>query len=277
MTQRLITAAIGIPLILATLWLGGWWWAIFLAVLAAMDVWEIYRLARAGGRRPELPIGLLLAPILILDAMLPLWAIERAALALAVILAFVAQMLRPAEERSADDWTVTIASPVYIGSLLGYGVLLRNLAVGGLAWTVAAVVLVWVNDSFAYLGGRTFGRTPLSLSLSPKKTREGFLVGMAATVALAALLPWLTSFWPEFFAPLPAMSPWGMAFLGLLVSFVAPAGDLAKSFLKRQVGVKDSGTIIPGHGGVLDRTDSLLFAAPVVYYAARVMMYFTVR
>jgi phosphatidate cytidylyltransferase len=277
MTQRLITAAIGIPLILVTLWLGGWWWAIFLAVLAAMDVWEMYRLARAGGRRPDLPIGLLLAPILIVDAMLPAWAIERAALALAVIWAFAAQILRPADERSADDWTVTIASPVYIGSLLGYGVLLRNLTVGGLAWTVTALLLVWVNDSFAYLGGRAWGRTPLSLSLSPKKTREGFLVGLVATVIVAALLPWLASFWPQQFAPLPAMSPWSMALLGLLVGFVAPAGDLAKSFLKRQVGVKDSGTIIPGHGGVLDRTDSLLFAAPFVYYAARIMMYFAIR
>ena len=78
-------------------------------------------------------------------------------------------------------------------------------------------------------------------------------------------------------APLPALSPLSMAALGLLVGIVAPAGDLAKSFLKRQVGVKDSGTIFPGHGGVLDRTDSLLFAAPVVYYAAKLMMYFAAR
>jgi phosphatidate cytidylyltransferase len=248
-------------------------WALLLAVLAALDVWETYRMARAGGRRPDVPIGLLLAPLLVLDALFPLLAIERAALALAVIAAFVAQIMRPAEERSADDWTATLASPVYVGSLMGYGVLMRNLD-GGLAWTLVGVILVWVNDSAAYFGGRALGRTPLSPSLSPRKTREGFAVGMVATVVVAAALPWLSGLAGDALAPVPAMPWWQMAVLGLLVSVVAPVGDLAKSFLKRQVGVKDSGTLIPGHGGVLDRTDSLLFAAPFVYYAARLMTYF---
>lgn len=276
MAQRLLTAVIGIPIILFALWRGSWVWALFLALVAAMDVLETYRLARAGGRRPDMAIGLVLAPVLILDALFPTLAIERAALALGVISAFVAQILRPPDERSADDWTATIASPVYIGSLMGYGVLLRQLP-GGLAWTLAGVALVWANDSFAYFGGRTFGRTPLSPSLSPRKTREGFLVGMLATIAFAASLPWLAGLFGPTLAPLPTMSVWSMALLGLLVSVVAPAGDLAKSFLKRQVGVKDSGTLFPGHGGVLDRTDSLLFAAPFVYYAAWVMMHFAGR
>ncbi len=273
MLQRVLTALVGIPLILIALWQGRWVWALLLAVLAALDVWETYRMARAGGRRPDVPIGLLLAPLLVLDALFPLLAIERAALALAVIAAFVAQIMRPAEERSADDWTATLASPVYVGSLMGYGVLMRNLD-GGLAWTLVGVILVWVNDSAAYFGGRALGRTPLSPSLSPRKTREGFAVGMVATVVVAAALPWLSGLAGDALAPVPAMPWWQMAVLGLLVSVVAPVGDLAKSFLKRQVGVKDSGTLIPGHGGVLDRTDSLLFAAPFVYYAARLMTYF---
>jgi phosphatidate cytidylyltransferase len=271
MRQRLVTALVGIPLIVAALWLGGWVWACLLAAVAAADVWETYRLARAGGRRPDVAIGLLLAPVLILDARFPHLAVERAALAAAVIGAFAAQILRPADERSADDWTATLASPVYIGSLMGYGVLLRDLVPGGLAWTLAGLALVWANDSAAYFGGRLFGKTPLSLSLSPRKTREGFLVGLAVTVVLAALLPALAGLAPEALAPLPGYPAWAMAIVGLLVSFVAPMGDLAKSFLKRQVGVKDSGQLLPGHGGVLDRTDSLLFAAPFIYYAARVM------
>jgi phosphatidate cytidylyltransferase len=274
-TQRVLTAAIAIPLILAALAVGGWVWALLLAVVAALDVWETYRLARAGGRRPDQPIGLVLAPILVLGAVVQGWSVERAALALAVIAAFLAQFLRPADERSADDWTATLASPVYIGSLMGYGVLLRDLALGGLAWTLVGVLLVWANDSFAYIGGRALGRTPLSPSLSPKKTREGFFAGMLATTVLAAALPWLASAIPAggLLDPLVGVSPLALALLGLVVSLVAPAGDLAKSFLKRQVGVKDSGTLIPGHGGFLDRTDSLLFAAPVVYYGARVIQY----
>ena len=273
MSQRIITAIVAVPLILVALWYGAWVWALLLAVLAALDVSETYRLARAGGRRPDVPIGLALAPLLVLDALFPTLAIERAALALAVIAAFVAQIMRPADERSADDWTATLASPVYVGSLMGYGVLMRNLP-DGLAWTLAGVVMVWVNDSFAYFGGRALGRTPLSPTLSPRKTREGFAVGMACTVLVAAALPWLAGLIGGPVTALATVPWWQMALLGLLLSVVAPVGDLAKSFLKRQVGVKDSGTLIPGHGGVLDRTDSLLFAAPFVYYAARVMMFF---
>ncbi len=272
MRQRLLTTLIGVPIIVAALWVGGWVWMLFLAVLAAADVFETYRLAKAGGRRPDMAIGLVLAPALILDALVPALAIERAALALGVMAAFGAQILRPPAERSADDWTVTIASPVYIGSLLGYGVLLRGLP-GGLVWTLAGMGLVWVNDSFAYFGGRAWGRTPLSPSLSPKKTREGFLVGGLATIVLALAVPWLASLLPgEDAAILATASPLGLALLGLVVAVVAPLGDLAKSFLKRQVGVKDSGTFFPGHGGVLDRTDSLLFAAPFIYFGAWAIM-----
>jgi phosphatidate cytidylyltransferase len=275
MRQRIITTFVAVPLILVALWYGQWLWALFLSVVAALDVWETYRMARAGGRRPDMPIGLVLAPLLVVDALFPTYAVERAALALAVIAAFLAQIARPPEERSADDWTATLASPVYIGSLMGYGVLLQNLPHGaGLAWTLVGVTLVWVNDSAAYFGGRALGKTPLSLSLSPRKTREGFAVGMLCTVLVAAALPWLAGLWPQVLGPIGLMAWWQLALLGLLVSIAAPFGDLAKSFLKRQVGVKDSGTLIPGHGGVLDRTDSLLFAAPFVYYAARMMMYF---
>lgn len=272
MRQRLLTAFLGIPIIVAALWAGGAVWTVFLAVLSAAGVFEAYRLANAGGRRPDMPVGLVLAPVLVLAALGPTLAVERAALALGVIAAFIAQVLRSPAERSADDWAATIASPVYVGILLGYGVMLRELP-SGLAWTLAGVGMVWMNDSFAYFGGRAFGKTPLSPSLSPNKTREGFLVGGLATVLLALSIPWLGSLLPAEHATTVAMaSPLGMALLGLTVALAAPVGDLAKSFLKRQVGVKDSGTIFPGHGGVLDRTDSLLFAAPFVYYGASFMI-----
>jgi phosphatidate cytidylyltransferase len=272
MRQRVLTALVGIPIILITLWFGGWWWAGFLAIVAALDVWESYRLARAGGRRPVRGIGLCLAAALAIAPMLPNLHVERGALALSVMAAFLVQILRPPAERSADDWTATLASPVYVGSLIGYGVLIRQLAgAAGLAWMVATLLLVWTNDSMAYFGGRKFGRTPFEPTLSPRKTREGALIGGAATVVLGLALPWLGHVVPAVLGPLATVAPWAMGLLALGVSIVAPAGDLAKSFLKRQVGVKDSGTLIPGHGGFLDRTDSLLFAAPIVYFGARLL------
>jgi phosphatidate cytidylyltransferase len=244
-----------------------------LALVALAGAGETYRLARSGGRRPSTALALL-APALVLAAAFPAPEAPGALLALAVILAFGAQIGRPAAERSADDWAMTLAAPVYVGGLMAFGVLLRDLVPGGLAWTLAGVAMVWANDSAAYFGGRLWGRTPLSPTLSPKKTREGFLAGLVASVLLAALLPALARAWPapEQLAPLGLVPAWQLALLGAAVALVAPLGDLAKSFLKRQVGVKDSGNLFPGHGGVLDRTDSLLFAAPVAYYGARLIM-----
>jgi phosphatidate cytidylyltransferase len=267
MRTRVISAIVLIPIVVAAVYFGGWLWAALVTLAAVLATYEGYGLARAAGYRPDLWLGILLGGALALSGMWPEMDLVRLILASGIIVAFLTQMARKAEDRSMADWMATITFPLMAGLLLSYGILLRNLD-AGLLWTLVALILVWVNDSAAYLGGRTFGKRPFFPSLSPKKTIEGAISGTVAAVVVGFLIPSIAMIGPESLAPLADVSAVGMAALGLLVSIAGPAGDLSQSFLKRQVGVKDSGNLIPGHGGILDRLDSMLFAAPVVYYAA---------
>jgi len=279
---RVVSSAVLGPAVLLAAWVGGavWWAVVTAASLLALR--EAYNIVRAGGRRPHTWIGMLMvvaftsafaAPAAMGDLgatttdaapHIPGIAIALAmALTAAVIAAYGAQMLRRPDQRSSEDWSMTLALALHVGPMAAFAIALRALPFG-MTWTVLALLLVWVNDSSAYVGGQMLGRTPLAPALSPKKTREGLAAATFATVAVAALVPAaLTALeipWPTGPAMLVAMA--------LALALVAPLGDLAISLLKRQAGVKDSGHLIPGHGGILDRTDSLLFGVPVWYAGA---------
>lgn len=275
MRTRSLSALAYAAVFVAALARGGWPWTGLVAAIAAIGTLELYHLARMGGRRPSTLVGVALAPAAAMTIAGPPSGGDGvgpglgAILALGVIAAFAAQLARPAAARAMDDWTVTVAGPVYLGCLLGHLIALRALPGGqGLAWTALTLGLVWGNDSAAYLGGRAFGRRPFFPSLSPRKTLEGGLVGLAASMAIGWAAPALAGTAGGALAPLAGISPVTTAGLGLAVGILGPAGDLAESFLKRQVGAKDSGRWIPGHGGILDRVDSIAFAAPMVYYVA---------
>jgi phosphatidate cytidylyltransferase len=133
----------------------------------------------------------------------------------------------------------------------------------GFGWVVMAFVVTWMNDTFAYFAGRFLGRNKMFPRISPKKTWEGFAGGVAGSVVGAlVLLALFPSDW------LPGLTVAGCFVLGGVAAVVGPVGDLAESMLKRSAGVKDSGKLIPGHGGLLDRIDALLFVAPWVYVFA---------
>jgi len=266
---RLLSGVVYATVVMTAVALGGWAWGSLNAAAAAIGAREIYALARSGGYRPTAAIGCVLAPALVLVCLWPDRPLDRPLLAMGVMAAFVCQLLRPAGERSAQDWVLTLAGVVYPAIMLGYLVLLRGLPDGrGLAWTALLFGLVWANDSIAYVGGRLFGRSPFFPSLSPKKTAEGALAGLAASLALGLAAPAIGGWVGGALAPLAGLPAWATALVGAAVGVVGPAGDLSESFLKRQVGAKDSGDLIPGHGGLLDRLDSTVFAAPVVYCAA---------
>lgn len=267
MRTRILSGIVVVSAALALAYLGGFWWAIAVAVVAMVGTAESYSLARIGGMRPDRLIGIPLAALLVLTAIQPEHDLLRLTVAVGVIVASLSQLFRHEEDRSAADWLATLAYPMAVGVLMSYLVLLRGME-AGLAWTLVLLLLIWANDSGAYAGGRSFGRTPFFPSLSPKKTREGALTGGFVAIAVGLALPFVAGLGVPFLEPLADVSPIALGIVGLAVSIVGPAGDLTQSFLKRQVGAKDSGDLIPGHGGALDRTDSLLFAAPVVYYAA---------
>ena len=172
--------------------------------------------------------------------------------------------------RWASSFTVnlalTLAGVLYLGYLMRYAILLRDIApkhdATGISWCALALLGTWGTDTGAYFAGRAFGRHPFFPEISPKKTVEGAIGGLAVGVLAGLIvgLPWLH------------LAVWQAIVVGLLVGVAAITGDLVESLLKRGANVKDSGTIVPGHGGLLDRMDSLLFVLPVVYWFAGVVM-----
>jgi phosphatidate cytidylyltransferase len=273
LTRRLASVAILIPLILATTW---WYWltAAFVAACVAVAIIELFDILRAGGyaprKAPGLAVGLLLCAA---AAFQPLAGFDLTALALTLAVAGTLsyEILRRERSTSLLSWALTLTGAAYIGWLLSAFILLRQLdtplrpgplaGLGippGTAWVILVLAITWIQDSAAYFVGRAFGRTKMAPFLSPKKTWEGFAGGLAASI-LAALAA-------AFLLGLP-VSYAAAALIGAATGVSGPLGDLGESLIKRQIGVKDSGALIPGHGGILDRMDSLLFTAPTVYYA----------
>ncbi len=254
------------PAILGAAWWGGMPWTAVVLGGAILATREALHIVRADEPASNVLAGTLVTIGLVVTAGFPNVSqplLLRLAVAYAVLLTFLVQIARPQAQRSLDDWSRTLAVSLYIGAMSGFLLGLRTLP-DGKTWLLALLALIWTNDSFAYLGGRRFGRHAMAPALSPKKTWEGFAIAALATTVVAVLgMVLLDPKWLAIQHPYPAAVA-----LALIVSTAGPLGDLSVSFLKRQTGVKDSGDLIPGHGGVLDRSDSLLFAAPLVYSLA---------
>jgi phosphatidate cytidylyltransferase len=254
---RLLTAAVGIPLLLLVVFIGG---PLFTAVVAVALISGFVEFARAVGlgRTALSAVGAITVAALVVaahgDGRLPAAVLSAGAIASLVVL--VARGEPPA---NLTPWALALAGVLYVGLLGQHAVELRLLPAGR-DWVLFALFTTFATDTGAYAIGRAFGRYKLAPRLSPGKTVEGaaggLVAGATAALALNAVLN---------LGQLPA----AMLALGVAAAVAAQFGDLAESLIKRAAGVKDMGTILPGHGGVLDRLDSLLFVVPVVYYAAR--------
>src|SRR3990172_3622790 len=186
----------------------------------------------------------------------PLATIAVGAPVAVVIFAATVSLTASRRAGAPGNAAVDTLGALYVGALFAHVVLLR--ADAGFAVTMTMLGIIWANDIAAYLVGVTLGRRKLAPAISPRKSVEGFIGGLSAAVVVAvAVAAWQR--WPA--------APWGV--IGLCVALVGVAGDLSKSTMKRAAGVKDSGAIIPGHGGVLDRFDAVLFGVPVGYYLWR--------
>jgi phosphatidate cytidylyltransferase len=174
---------------------------------------------------------------------------------------------RGGRDQASSDFAVTVGGIVYLGWIGAYFISLRDLP-DGLWWVLLVLPVIWVADSAAYFIGRRFGRHKLSPRLSPKKSWEGYLGGVVCGTLAGVLMAWA---WAAFASP-EWISPWKGALLGFVLSSLTTLGDLGESMIKRQVGVKDSGNLLPGHGGVFDRIDSWLWCAVLGYYLAIVLL-----
>ncbi len=264
--KRVATAAVLLPLFFAAVLAENSVWFAALAALASLlAAHEYFGLAEALGEKPFRLMGYAWA----LMALLSVWLPERippvlvavtGALAVGVLALFSKMDLA----RVLGAVATTAFGSLYLGVLPGCMLALKELGgARGTGFVLLACTAVWAGDSFAYYGGRLLGRHKLAPRVSPKKTWEGAIIGAIGSLAAGAVAP-LT-----YFKGLPIAHA---LIIAAVVSVIGPLGDLFESALKRGAGVKDSSSLLPGHGGVLDRLDSLLFAAPAVLLYQKVFL-----
>ena len=291
MIGRLITAAVGIPALALVVWLGDPVFGVVVAAIAALAAVEVCDLVRNKSKTPSRVVAAVLSAALVLShfAFSALWSISEymplliasagiAVLALILGLSPIQKIHHRNGETpsplTGEGWgegekpssatiyakasnaSLTLAAVLYPGALLAHAPLLRG-GEHGLEWVVFLLVVTFSIDTGAFFVGKAIGRRPLAPTISPNKTWEGAIGGFAAAILAAIIAAWAL----DIDADLPLI-----AILGALMGVVGQAGDLFESKLKRLADVKESGRLLPGHGGVLDRLDSIVFNLALVYY-----------
>ena len=291
MLRRILTAAVGLPILFAALWWGGILGIVLLTLLAALlGLREFYRMFPRESPEPAaesvaepipplpLALGMLWVAALVLggwvaDGTRQFWTLSLLILAGGAFLSLLWLLACYRGRRLAATAAWLLGGPVYVGFLLAHISLLAQIGdTGDLAgygygyelgrrWLIFALLTTFATDSGAYFVGRLTGRHKMAPTLSPGKTWEGAAGGLAAAIIAALLLSLL----PPQYLHL-GLDWWLPALIGMAVGIAAQGGDLLESALKRFAGVKDAGALFPGHGGMLDRLDSLLLTIPLVYY-----------
>jgi len=259
--KRILSAVVFIPLFILLVRLPPPFFSGLVALAGVVGLQELYRLASARGVRCHRLAGTALTLMILYSFFDP-----RVPLAVPVLLGVVGMPLlsllgrRPLEERLESD-AVSLFVALFVGILFGYQVALRGLGPElGRDLIFLLFFVVWTGDVAAYYLGSSLGRTPLTPRISPRKTVEGAVAGVAGSL-IAAFVASRT-----FFERMTLLDCLGVC---LLLSVAGILGDLVESVWKRGAGVKDSATLVPGHGGILDRADSLLFGGPILYYYCR--------
>ncbi|KUK53996.1 MAG: Phosphatidate cytidylyltransferase [Desulfotomaculum sp. 46_296] len=250
---RVISSLIAIPLVILLVWQGG----LFLIALCALVMFLAMLESKRMLRRLDLKIPyflMALGVVLLLGSVYLYGDTGLAGALVSVIFIFLCWFMLSYPGCSLQEVSIGLLSTLYIG-LLVYVYLLRTLP-NGWIWIVLMLFGTWVNDTMAFLIGKNFGKHPLFPALSPGKTIEGSIGGILGSVIVVFVFKYIYPF-------LPLLQ---LVLLGLFLGIAAQVGDLVESGIKRQVGIKDAGTFFPGHGGILDRVDSILFTAPLVYY-----------
>jgi len=280
--QRWLTAGIAIPVVLTFVWFGGW--IAFAAVLLVviLGTLELHNMLLNAGYHPLIWVSFGLSVLFLVAAMFPQQRqlILEISLGAGLLASFPWLFVRKKLDGAMVDWALTLAISIYLGWPMSFFLLLRGPASStitpsafsltnlswlylprGVWWLLMVLLGVWGFDAAAFFAGRYFGRHKLSPRISPAKTWEGALGGFILSITAGLIL-----------TVVQLGVPWYLAVvLGILLGIAAIYGDLAESLIKRQTRVKDSGQFMPGHGGMLDRIDSLLFAVIVVYVFAQLI------
>jgi len=258
--SRIVVALILMPVVLGVVYVGGWWLFALVAVAAAVSLHEYWLMART--LAPLAPAGYVGAGLALVGAQLSGvdWMLAGALTTFA--LAFLLKAISAARAAPTAAVSSTLMGALWIGGGLAFLLLLRGLPEHGRLALYTVLIAVWAGDTLAYFGGRLVGRHKMAPSTSPGKTWEGFVFGTAATVFVA-----FVALYKQHFLSIPQS-----IVLGFVLAVAGPLGDLFESLLKRDAGLKDSGTLLGGHGGMLDRLDAFFFAAPAAYFAILAFM-----
>ena len=256
LAQRVFSAIVLAPLLIWAVASPGYWFLAAAVGISVLANWEFYTLLRRAGFAPLWPFGIVLSVAFILGGYLQAGQASAHVFAVCLTISLIYLLVREKLDGSLLDWAVTWLPPLYSGFMLSYLVSLRGLPMGD-RWVYLVLGTAWSTDTAAYFVGRAIGRHPFFQRISPHKTMEGAVGGLAGGVLCGGLLAWYFGWDPFLILP-----------LAVLASIAAELGDLAESFIKRQLGAKDASRIIPGHGGMLDRFDSVIFVGIVTYFWA---------
>lgn len=263
LVTRLVTAVAYGAVVLGAIALGRYATGVVFGVMAGAAALEFYTMSRREARLPNELFGVLAAGFMPMAA--ALWGMAGlSAIMTALVAASLVWHVAFVRLRTADT-AITVFGALYTGFLLAYLILIIDVFTAGTMLAFAVVASVWLNDSLAYLVGSMIGRHKMAPRISPKKSWEGFFAGLTGTVIVwVSLVTWIPAVVPSL--PDTGLSlPWAIA-TGLTIGVAVVIGDLVESRMKREAGVKDAGNILPGHGGFLDRLDSLILVCLVAYW-----------
>jgi phosphatidate cytidylyltransferase len=259
---RVITGAVGVPLVILAIWFGDpWpWFTLLIAAAALAGTYEFYKMANFDRREPLLYLGLLCSLALVLSPHYRSPDVLPIVITATILISLIFLLCRQSKEGAFRNWAWTIVGALYVGWMLSHWLSLRGLE-DGRNWVYLAILTTFANDTGAYFIGRARGKRKLAPAISEGKTWEGAIGGLICAILVAMVIATVLNHISPF-----TFRYWQIILLGFFVSLFAQLGDLVESLLKRNTGVKESGNLLPGHGGILDRFDSLIFVGAVVYY-----------
>jgi phosphatidate cytidylyltransferase len=262
---RILVGVALVPVILLVAWAGGAYLTLFVDMVIVIGLWEFYRLCQAKGIEPNRYLGISGGVAISIAATIHAEHAIPGVVAIVVIASASFEVFRNRSSSAIQNVAATVFGVLYVGWLTSHLILLRHINEGadnltemdGMGAVLLALFIPWICDTAAYFTGRAIGRHKLIPRVSAGKTVEGAIGGLVGTPLILLMLR------PELFAFIGTVDT---VILGLAGAVVSQTGDLAESLIKRDANVKDASHIIPGHGGVLDRFDSVLFSAPFVFY-----------
>jgi phosphatidate cytidylyltransferase len=255
MKERIISGVLGASFFLLVLWLGSWWYSVFIWILASICFLEYCRLFGYSHRKPQVILGLVFVTWIIIAGLRKQLGIESIALFQSLnMLVFILVIFLALLVFSRNQFDIYQMAHLFIGTIyigLGFSYMINIIwHADGFIWSLFILLIIWANDTGAYFTGKNLGKRKLWPSISPNKTVEGSIGGILLGLIVSGIFGY---FFPQVWSIGYALG------LGLLISVVGQLGDLVESAIKRSTGTKDSGRILPGHGGVFDRFDSLIF------------------